>query len=176
MTYDSYNAGMLIIRLVVGLTLAAHGYNHLFGGGRIAGAARWYGSMGLTPAIVQAWMSVIFEFAAGFGLALGFLTPLAASAAVGLMTVAGIVAHRPNGFFVFKEGYEYVLMIAVVALGVAILGPGKYSFDHAFGFDTHSLFYGIWAAVIAIVLGLGGAVALLVTSWKPPKPADTTAS
>lgn len=175
MTYDSYNAGMLIIRLVVGLTLVAHGYNHLFGGGRIAGAARWYGSMGLKPPIVQAWMSVIFEFAAGAGLALGFLTPLAGAATVGLMVVAGIVAHRPNGFFVFKEGYEYVLMIAVLGVAVAILGPGRYSFDHAFGFDTNTLFYGIWAAVIAIVLGLGGAIAMLVTSWTPPQKADTSA-
>jgi putative oxidoreductase len=170
---DSYNAGMLIIRLVVGLTLVAHGYNHLFGGGRIEGAARWYGSMGLQPARTQAWMSVIFEFASGAGLALGFLTPLAASAAVGLMTVAGVVAHRPNGFFVFKEGYEYVLMIAVVAVAIAILGPGKYSFDHAFGFDTNAAFHGGWAALIAIVLGLGGAIALLATSWTPPKPAST---
>jgi putative oxidoreductase len=171
-TIDSYNAGMLIIRLVVGLTLCAHGWNHLYGGGRIAGAARWYGSMGLKPPIVQAWMSVIFEFAAGVGLAIGFLTPLAAAAAVGLMTVAGIVAHRPNGFFVFKEGYEYVLMIAVIAVAVSILGPGKYSFDHLFGFTKHYPFYGIWGAVVSIVLGLGGAAAMLLTSWTPPKPAE----
>ena len=171
MTYDSYNIGMLIIRLVVGLTLVAHGWNHLFGGGRIAGAAGWYGSMGLKPPIVQAWMSVIFEFAAGFGLALGFLTPLAAAATVGLMTVAGIVAHRTNGFFVFKEGYEYVLMIAVIGVAVAILGPGKWSLDHAFGFTDNRPFYGLWGFLIAVVLGLGGAVAMLVTSWTPPKKA-----
>lgn len=167
-TIDSYNAGMLIIRLVVGLTLVAHGYNHLYGGGRIEGAARWYGSMGLQPQKVHAWMSVIFEGIAGGGLAVGFLTPFAAAAAVGLMTVAAIVAHRPNGFFVFKEGYEYVLMIAVIAVAVSILGPGKYSFDNAFGFTGHYPFYGIWGFLVAVVLGLGGAVALLVTSWKPP--------
>jgi putative oxidoreductase len=166
---DSYNTGMLIIRLVVGLTLVAHGYNHLFGGGRIEGAARWYGSMGLQPQKVHAWMSVIFELVSGAGLAVGFLTPFAAAAAVGLMVVAGVVAHRPNGFFVFKEGYEYVLMIAVIAIAVAILGPGKYSFDHAFGFTSHYPFYGGWGALVAIVLGLGGAATLLLTSWKPPQ-------
>jgi putative oxidoreductase len=168
-TIDSYNAGMLIIRLVVGLTLVAHGYNHLFGGGRIEGAARWYGSMGLQPQKVHAWMSVIFEGVAGGGLAVGFLTPFAAAAAVGLMSVAAIVAHRPNGFFVFKEGYEYVLMIAVIAVAVSILGPGKYSLDNAFGFTGHYPFYGVWGFLVAVVLGLGGAVALLVTSWKPPQ-------
>ncbi len=165
---DAVNTGVLIIRLVVGLTLVAHGWNHLFGGGRIEGAARWYGSMGLQPARVQAWMSVGFEFASGIGIAIGFLTPLAAAAAVGLMTVAGIVAHRPNGFFVFKEGYEYVLMIGVVAVAIAIIGPGKYSFDHGLHLTRHAPFHGGWAAGIALVLGLGGAVALLVTSWKPP--------
>jgi putative oxidoreductase len=169
---DSYNIGMLIIRLVVGLTLVAHGYNHLFGGGRIEGAARWYGSMGLKPPVTQAWMSVIFEFASGAGLAVGFLTPFAAAAAVGLMVVAGVVAHRPNGFFVFKEGYEYVLMIAVVAVAIAILGPGKWSLDHAFTFTDAGLFHGIWAFLVAIVLGLGGAIALLVTSWTPPAKAN----
>ena len=111
---------------------------------------------------------MIFEGVSGIGLAVGFLTPFAAAAAVGLMVVAGGVAHRPNGFFVFKEGYEYVLMIAVIAVAIAILGPGKYSFDHAFGFDTHYPFYGIWGFVVSVVLGLGGAIALLVTSWKPP--------
>jgi putative oxidoreductase len=165
---DSYNAGMLIIRLVVGLTLCAHGWNHLYGGGRIPGAARWYGSMGLRPPLVQAWMSVIFEFTAGAGLAIGFLTPFAAAAAVGLMAVAGVVAHRPNGFFVFKEGYEYVLMIAVIAVAISILGPGKYSLDHAAGLTSHAPFYGGWGALVSIVLGLGGAIAMLATSWTPP--------
>ncbi|MCW2546474.1 MAG: DoxX family protein, partial [Mycobacterium sp.] len=93
-TIDSYNVGMLIIRLVVGLTLVAHGYNHLYGGGRIEGAARWYGSMGLQPQKVHAWMSVIFEGVSGIGLAVGFLTRFAAAAAVGLMVVDGIVALR----------------------------------------------------------------------------------
>jgi putative oxidoreductase len=171
---NSYNIGMLIIRLVVGLTLVAHGWNHLFGGGRIEGAARWYGSMGLKPPVIQAWMSVIFEFAAGVGLAIGFLTPLAAAAGVGLMVVAGVVAHRPNGFFVFKEGYEYVLMIAVLALAIALLGPGKWSLDHAFGFWKHTIFQGGWAFLIALVLGLGGAIALLVTSWTPPSKQKQT--
>ena len=167
---NRFDTALLIIRLCVGLTLVAHGWNHLFGGGRIPGAARWYGSMGLKPPLVQAWMSVIFEFAAGAGLAVGFLTPLPASAAVGLMTVAGIVAHKPNGFFVFKEGYEYVLMIAVISVAIAIVGPGKASLDHAIGISHN--FYGWVGFLIAVVLGLGGAAALLITSWRPePKAA-----
>ncbi|WP_322751265.1 MULTISPECIES: DoxX family protein [unclassified Frankia] len=157
------DTAILLIRLCVGLTLIAHGWNHLFGGGRIAGAAGWYGSMGLRPPLVQAWMSVLFEFAAGIGLAAGFLTPLAASAAVGLMAVAGVVAHRRNGFFVFREGYEYVLMIAVIAIGIATAGPGKASLDHAIGLGGAG-----WAGfAISTGVGLAGAAALLVTSWRP---------
>ena len=51
------------------------------------------------------------------------------------MIVAGWTVHRPNGFFIVKEGYEYNLIIAVVAVGIAIIGPGRYSLDWALGFD-----------------------------------------
>ena len=43
------------------------------------------------------------------------------------------------------------------------------SLDNAFGFTGHYPFYGVWGFLVAVVLGLGGAVALLVTSWKPPQ-------
>ena len=74
----------------------------------------------------------------------------------------------------FKEGYEYVLMIAAIAVAVSILGPGRYSFDHAIGLDAHYPFYGIWGFVVSVVLGVGGAVALLVTSWTPPSKTSQT--
>ncbi|HEY6423450.1 MAG TPA: DoxX family protein, partial [Pseudonocardiaceae bacterium] len=133
---------VVLLRLAVGLTMVAHGYNHLWGGGGLAGTARWFGSVGLRPPKLHAVLSGAGELAAGSALVIGLLTPLAAAFVLGTMVIAGITVHRRNGFFVFKEGYEYVLMIAVIAVAVAILGPGKYSFDHAFGFDKHSIFHG----------------------------------
>jgi putative oxidoreductase len=79
------------------------------------------------------------------------------------MSVAGIVAHRPNGFFVFRDGYEYVLVLAAVALSLALIGPGRISLDHAFGI----VISGALGFAIALVVGLGGTAALLVTSWRP---------
>ncbi len=165
----SFDTAMLIIRLVVGLTLVAHGYNHILGPGGIQGTAGWFSSMGLKPGILHAWTSGLVEVAAGAGLAVGFLTTPAAGALIGIMVVAGITAHRTNGFFIFKpgQGYEYVLMIAAVCLGVAILGPGYASLDHAIGIDTD--LDGWTGAVIALVLGLGGSGLLLATAWRPER-------
>jgi putative oxidoreductase len=163
----------LIIRLVVGLTIVAHGYNHVFGPGGIQGTAGWFSSMGLRPGIVHAWTSGLLEIAAGFGLAVGFLNALSAGAIIGIMIVAGITAHRPNGFFIFKpgQGYEYVLMISAVAAADAILGPGKASLDHALGIEMDGWLGGL----LAVLLGVGGAILLLGTSWRPEKKkADVT--
>ncbi|MDT7572518.1 MAG: putative oxidoreductase [Actinomycetota bacterium] len=164
---DRVDTALLAIRLVVGLTLVMHGWNHLFGGGRIPGAARWFESLGLRPGVVHAWMSTFTEVAAGVGIAAGFLTPVACGAAVGLMVVAGVVAHRPNGFFIFREGYEYVLMIAVVAVAIAIAGPGSASIDSAADIELT----GTTGGVLAAAMGLGGALLLLVTSWRPSRVA-----
>ena len=68
--------------------------------------------------VLQAWLSVLTEIAAGALLVLGLLTSFAAAAVISVMLVAGLLAHRTNGFFVFKEGYEYVLVLGVVALSV----------------------------------------------------------
>lgn len=170
---DQTDAVALLLRLTVGLVLIAHGANHLWGGGRIPGAARWFESMGLRHGTVQAWMSALTELGAGFGLVLGILTPLSAAACVGLMLVAGIVAHRQNGFFVFKEGYEYVLVLALVAIGIAALGPGSPSVDAALGIDDD--LDGWTGALIASVVGVVGGVLLLVTSWRPPRTASAAA-
>ena len=126
-------AALLLVRVVVGVTMMAHGYNHWRGGGRIAGTARWFSGLGLKYGVLQAWMSVVTELGAGLLLILGLLTPLACAAVISVMLIAGLLAHRPNGFFVFRDGYEYVLVITVVCLALAALGPGRLSVDNAAG-------------------------------------------
>lgn len=165
----SLDTASLVIRLVVGLTIIAHGYNHIFGPGGIQGTAGWFASMGLRPGIVHAWMSGLIEIAGGVGLAAGFLTPVSAGSIIGIMVVAGITAHRKNGFFIFKpgQGYEYVLMIGAVALAVGILGAGQVSLDHAIGIDTD--LDGWTGGLLAGGLGIGGSALLLATAWRPEK-------
>ncbi|WP_019927677.1 DoxX family protein [Nocardia sp. BMG111209] len=162
------DVALLLIRVVVGITMIAHGVNHWVGGGKIAGTARWFGGLGLKQPVLQAWLSVLTEVGAGVLLIAGLLTSFAAAAVVSVMLVAGLLAHRPNGFFVFKEGYEYVLVLAVVSVAIGILGPGWLSLDHAAGIEITG-----WAGGgIALLLGVAGTAALLATFYRPqPKAA-----
>jgi putative oxidoreductase len=156
---------MLLVRVVVGVTMIAHGLNHWRGGGRIEGTARWFSGLGLRHGRLQAWLSVVTEIGAGLLLVLGLLTPLACAAVISVMLVAGVLAHRPNGFFVFKDGYEYVLVLSVVCLALAMLGPGRVSLDQAAGIDVSGWVGGGIALGVAVVATAG----LLALFWRPEK-------
>jgi len=161
--YD-INLGLLILRLVTGLTIFLHGYNHFFGGGRLPGAGRWFDSLGIRPGILHAWVTALVETGAGLMMAIGLLTPLAGAGIVGIMAVALIVVEARNGFFIVKDGCEYVLFIAVVCAAIGATGPGEWSVDNAIGFSVTG-----WAG-IALSFGLGvvAAVGLLAAFWRPP--------
>jgi putative oxidoreductase len=159
------DTGLLLIRLSLGITMILHGWNHWQGGGKIPGTAGWFESMGLRNGVMQAWASVITELSAGAGLVVGLLTPFACAATVGTMAVAFTIAHRKNGFFVFKDGYEYVGMIAVFAISLGAIGPGQASLDHAIGIDDN--LDQLVGFLIAAVLGLAGTAALLAATWRP---------
>jgi putative oxidoreductase len=104
---NELDTASLILRLVLGVTLIAHGWNHGFGPGGLKGTTGWFESIGLRPAKVHAAVSSYLELAAGAALLVGFLVPLAAAAGVGIMTVAFVTVHRKNGFFIFREGEGY---------------------------------------------------------------------
>lgn len=101
---NAHTVALLLVRVVIGVTMIAHEINHWRGGGKIAGTARWFSGLGLRHGILQAWLSVITEVGAGFLLVIGLPTPLASAAVISVMLVAGLLAHRPNGFFVFRDG------------------------------------------------------------------------
>lgn len=156
-------AALLLVRMVVGITMIAHGYNHWRGGGRIAGTARWFSGLGLRHGTLQAWLSVVTEIGAGALLVLGLLTPLACAAVISVMLIAGLLAHRPNGFFVFKDGYEYVLVLSVVCLALATFGPGRWSADSAAGITITG-----WAGGgIALGVAVAATAGMLATFWRP---------
>ncbi|WP_046731367.1 DoxX family protein [Streptomyces humi] len=164
------DAVALLLRLVLGVVMIAHGLNHWRGGGRIAGTARWFTGLGLTHGTLQAWLSVVTEAGAGVLLLAGLLTPLACAAVLSVMLVAGLLAHRPNGFFVFREGYEYVLTLAVTALALAVLGPGSASLDHAAGLGLD----GWTGAGLALGVAAVATAGLLAVFWRPtPAPTPT---
>ncbi len=161
-----YDVGLLILRLVLGLTMAAHGFNKLFGGGRIPGTARWFESIGMKPGKFHATVAAITEVSAGLGLAAGLLTPIPAAGFVSLMFVAAWTVHRPNGFFIVKEGWEYNLVLALSAVAVATIGAGKLSLDWViFGNNWLNGWPGL---VASLGLGLAGAFGQLLIFYRPP--------
>lgn len=168
----------LLLRVVLGGTMLAHGWNHAFGGGKIPGTTRWFASIGMRPARVHAYVATLTEIGSGVLLLLGLLVPLAAAGVLGTMLVALVTAHLKNGFFIFRpgQGYEYVLMICVVAVALAGTGGGWLSLDHLAGYPVSG-----WVAY-AVCVGAGGigAALTLLTSWRPapaaaePAPAEPT--
>jgi putative oxidoreductase len=173
MTIANYAAdtGLLILRVGLGLTMAAHGYNKFFGGGRIPGTARWFESIGMKPGMLHARIAATTEVSAGLGLAVGLLTPIPAAGFVALMFVAAWTVHRANGFFIVKEGYEYNLVLALSAVAIATIGAGRFSLDWLiFG---HNWMDGWAGLAISAGLGLAGAFGQLVLFYRPPAKAES---
>jgi putative oxidoreductase len=124
----------------------------------------------MRPGRLNAILAASSELGAGVLLTLGFLNPLAAAGVIGVMVVAFWTTHRANGFFIIKEGYEYVFILAVMALVSATLGPGAWSLDEAFGIagDLDG-WTGFW---IALLLGVGVGVLQMLVFFRPSKVAS----
>jgi putative oxidoreductase len=161
----SIDIASVILRAVVGVTMFAHGYRHIWGGGKLPGTARWFESIGIRPGKVHALLASVTELGAAVLLWLGLLTPLGAAGVLGTMSVALIANHLRNGFFIFRpgEGYEYVLNLCCVALALGALGGGRVSLDNAIGIDLNG-----WGGFfVTLGAGGGGALLLLATCWRP---------
>jgi putative oxidoreductase len=170
----AFDFALLVLRVVLGLTMAAHGYNKFFGGGRIPGTAGWFESIGMKPGVFHARVAATTEMSAGLGLAVGLLTPIPAAGFVALMLTAAWTVHRKNGFFIVKEGWEYNLILAVTAVAIAGVGAGKISLDYLLFRDSALWDYvqGWGGLVIAAVLGLLGGIGQLAIFYRPPTKAD----
>lgn len=169
---DGLNVGALLLRTILAVVMFAHGYNHVFNGGKLPGVAGWFGSLGFRAPKLQAALASFTELGVAPLLLLGFLTPLGAAGVVGTMLVALVANHFKNGFFIFRkgEGYEYVLTLVVAALALAALGGGEWSVDDAL--DLHDDLEGWTGLAIALGAGAGGALAVLALFWRPPRAAS----
>ena len=101
------SVGLLILRLVVGLGLAAHGAQKLFGwfgGYGIAGTGQFLEGLGFRPGRLHAVQAGLAELIGGLLLAAGFLTPLGAAALVAVMLVAAVSVHFKGGYFAQSGG------------------------------------------------------------------------
>ncbi len=163
---DDVNLGLLFIRVIVGLVFAAHGVAKIRGG--LSGVASWFESEGLRPGKLHASLAAYTEIAAGLALAVGVGFPLTNAAMVGVMAVAGFIGHRKNGFFIIRDGWEYVFVLGVVAAGLAATGPGEWSVDDALGWELD----GIAGLAIAGVGGVAAALGLLAVFFTAPSAED----
>jgi putative oxidoreductase len=150
--------GILLLRLTIGLSLAAHGSQKLFGwfgGYGLGPTGQFMESLGFHPGRRHAAAAGLVEVVGGLLLAFGFLTPLAAALIASVMIVAAVTVHAKNGFFITGGGYEFNLVIGVAALTIAFTGPGALSLDAAIGFATAGSTWGLAALVVAVLGAVG---------------------
>jgi putative oxidoreductase len=165
---NGVDLGLPVLRLALGGILMTHGLNKAFGPGGFAGTARWFEGLGLGPGWFHARLAAGTEVIAGVLMASGLAVPLAGAAFIGLMSVAAVTDHRGKGFFVFKGGWEYVVIVAVAAAALVCTGPGRLSLDAALGWHLA----GAGWAGIAIVAGLLGAGGLCAGARRPARVPD----
>ena len=164
--------GLLVLRLVIGLIVTAHGLQKLFGWWGGPGMKGWVGAMNrmrIRPAAPWAWMSALAEILGGIGLAVGLLTPLPSLAIAASMLVAIALVHWPRGFWATKGGYEFNLAILAGIAAIALTGPGSYSLDTALRIhlpEPATLIVGTIATLLGVGLALGTRGPQVVTEPK----------
>ncbi len=167
--------GILLLRVVVGGTLFAHGTQKLFGwwgGPGRRGTAEFFGSLGFRAPALMAVLAGLGE-SGGALFALGLLTPLAALGIATVMLVAIWSVHWSNGFFVTNGGFEFPLTLATASVAIAAAGPARFSLDRLLGWDDNlsGLWWGVGVVLVALAVS-GFVVRALRTAPAADEPAD----
>lgn len=163
---EPIDVAALILRVVLGAVMLAHGIKHARGRER---TSRWFGSIGFRSPQLQWFASTATEISVGVLLIAGFGTSLAVAGLVGIMTVAFVSVHRAAGFWITArpaEGYEYVLTLTATATALAMIGPGRLSVDRIAQVDV--IMDG-WYGLAAVGIGIMAAAIQLVVFFRPER-------
>jgi len=163
--------GMILLRVVAGLALAAHGSQKLFGlfgGSGPVGTRTFFAGLGFRAPLAMAFVAGLSELGGGLLFAFGLLTPFAALAITIVMLNAIGSVHWRKGFFNSAGGFEYNLLIIATGLAVTAAGPGRFSLDHAFGWAGS--ISGPWWALAVFILAPMIALVTLTLGRRPQAP------
>ncbi|MGH7712011.1 MAG: DoxX family protein, partial [Gemmatimonadaceae bacterium] len=129
---QTLSIGLLIGRVVVGLVMAAHGAQKLFGwfgGYGLEKTGEFFAMLGFRPGRTFATAASLSEIGSGLLIALGFLGPIGPALMISVMIVAAMTVHWEHGLFAANNGIEVPLLYATAAIGLALAGFGQYSLD-----------------------------------------------
>ena len=152
------SVGLLVFRIVIGLAMAAHGTQKLFGwfgGHGLAGTGGFFEMLGFRPGRAFALAAGATELASGLLIALGFLGPVGPALMLSVMIVAALTVHWKNGFFASANGIEITVLFGVAAIALAFTGFGQFSLDAVAGID---MWFSPVEAIAALLLGVIGAI------------------
>ena len=160
--------GLLLVRLAIGASFAAHGAQKVLGWWEGPGFTRWTAAitrMGLRPAWLWAGIAAGVELVCGPLLALGLLTPVAAALVVAQSSYIVVKAHLSRGWFNGKGGIEFPLQLLAGSLLIVLTGPGALSLDSGFGIDL-----GTSGRIVLLVVAMVGAIAGMIIARPQPQP------
>lgn len=169
--------GLLILRVIGGLTLAAHGAQKLFGwfeGPGFTKLSQGFEKQGFKPAWLWVCLVILGELGGGLSVALGFLTPLGAAGMFAAMFMAIFKSHWKNGFWNSKRGLEFPLQLLTIGLAIGLIGPGSYSLDALFGIALPDTLLFCVLAIIGLFVDIIGLIIsrpAAVTSAEVKSPA-----
>lgn len=116
---------LLIMRIACALPFLYHGSAILFGAFGGPGPHNFAAFMHAPDAV--GYLVGLAQFAGGLAILLGALLRVGAACVIIVMLGAIFLVHLPNGFDIGKGGMEYALTELLLALGLLLAGPGKYS-------------------------------------------------
>ena len=122
------NIGLLLIRVVFGALMAAHGSQKLFGwfgGYGLAGTGGFFEQLGFRPGRLFAALAGVTETFSGLLFALGFLEPLAAMGIMSVMIVAIGSVHWGNGLFAGDQRRRGAAALFNSGSGSCVDGTGR---------------------------------------------------
>ena len=146
-------AGLIVLRLVLGLTVAAHGVQKLFGwfdGPGLSGFAATLEQLGVRPGRTWAIVAGVVEFGGGLLVAIGLVTPIAALFVAGDLLVAVVTVHLARGFWNHNGGFEYPLVLIGGLVALSLIGPGPAALDRVIQLSLPEP--ATWLAIVVVVL------------------------